>query len=155
MKVILADDSVLMLNRLQEMLSNYPQVEILASLKNGNDILETIKKAKPDLAIIDLRMPGLSGLEVLKAIRKEDRNIGIIILTFFATDNYRLACMLSGADYFFSKVNDFDKVSMVVESLLQEDVLNHKLRCKEMTAIRAGFHQQSNHIDQQQRTKSQ
>ena len=147
MKIVLADDSVLMLDRLQEMLGNYPKVEVVASLKNGNALPETIRQFKPDLAIIDLRMPGLNGLEVLKAVRKEDRNIGIIIFTFFATDNYRLACMLAGADYFFSKVYDFEKVEQVVLSLLQEEVLNHKLRTKEMTAVRAGFHQQTIHTD--------
>ncbi|MFZ4414814.1 MAG: response regulator transcription factor, partial [Bacteroidales bacterium] len=154
-KILLADDSVLMLDKLQEMLSNYPQVEIVASLKNGNAILEAITQFKPDLAVIDLRMPGLNGLEVLKTVRKNDRNIAIIILTFFATDNYRLACMLSGADYFFSKVYDFEKVEQVVMSLLQEEELNQKLRVKEMTAIRTGFHKINNNSDKQMQSKSQ
>ena len=147
MKILLVDNSVLMLNRLQEMLSNYPEVEIVACLKNGNFCPEAIRQYKPDLAIIDLRIPGLKGLEVLKAVRKENRNIGIIIFSFFATANFRLVCMLAGADYFFSKVYDFEKVEQVVQSLLQEEVFTHKLRMKEMTAIRAGFHQQTIQID--------
>ncbi|MFZ4413722.1 MAG: response regulator [Bacteroidales bacterium] len=140
MKILLADDSVLMLDKSQEMLSNYPQLEIVASLKNGNTILKTIREFKPDLAIIDLRMPGLNGIEVLKAVRKENVNITIVIFTFFATDNYRLACILAGADYFFSKVYDFEKVEQLVLSLLQEELINQKLKIKKMMMKRKSYH---------------
>ncbi len=140
MKILLAEDSDLMLNRLQEMLSNYPQLEIVSSLKNGNTILKTIRQFKPDLAIIDLHMPGLNGLDVLKALRNENVNITIIIFTFFATENYRLACILAGADYFFSKVYDFEKVEQLVLSLLQEELLNQKLKIKKMMMKRKSYH---------------
>ncbi|MFZ4413723.1 MAG: response regulator transcription factor [Bacteroidales bacterium] len=155
MKILLADDSDLMLDRLMEMLSKYPQVEVVAALKNGSEILETVKRSKPHLAILDLRMPGLNGLDVLKALRKENLYVRIIILTFFATDNYRLVAKLLGADYFFSKVDDFDQVEQVVLSLLQKEELNQKLRCKEMTVIRTRFHQQYIHIDLHLQSKSQ
>ena len=82
MKVLLADDSDLILERLKEMLSIYEQVEIVASLKNGTETLEALRVLKPDLAIVDIKMPGLSGLEVLNEIRKEDKTIKFIILTF-------------------------------------------------------------------------
>jgi DNA-binding NarL/FixJ family response regulator len=72
MRVLLADDSGLILERLTEMLMMYRKVEIVGSLKNGNDALDSLRTLKPDLAIVDLKMPGLSGLEVINEIRKDN-----------------------------------------------------------------------------------
>lgn len=118
MRVIIADDSVLILQRLQEMLSIYKQVEIVGALKTGIEALEALRIQKPDLAIVDLEMPGLNGIEVLKEIRKSDQALKFIILTFFSTDNYRKMAIRSGADYFFSKGDDFEKVHLVVEKMI-------------------------------------
>jgi DNA-binding NarL/FixJ family response regulator len=117
MRVILADDSALILARLQDALSSYTNVEILGSFKNGTEALDAIKTLRPDLAIIDIKMPGLSGLEVLIEVRKEDRKIKIIIITFYSSDYYEKLARQLGADYFFSKVDDFEKVSEVVAQL--------------------------------------
>jgi DNA-binding NarL/FixJ family response regulator len=118
MRVLLADDSRLMLERLTEMLNMYVNTEIVGSFKNGTDTLEALRTLKPDLAIVDIKMPGLSGLEVVNEIRKEDKKIKIIILTFYSSDYFRNMAINAGADYFFNKVDDFDEVSLVVAGIL-------------------------------------
>ena len=75
MRVLLADDSDLILERLQKMVSMFSQVEIVGLYKNGLETLEALRLLKPDLAIVDIKMPGISGLKVLKEIRKEDKTI--------------------------------------------------------------------------------
>ena len=114
MQVIIADDSVLIRERLQEMLSISGKVEIVGSFDNGTDSLEALRNLKPDLAIVDIKMPGLTGLQVLTEIRKENKTLQFIILTFHASDYYRQMALEAGADYFFSKVDDFEKVAEVV-----------------------------------------
>lgn len=118
MKVLLADDSILILERLQEMLITYKQLEIIGMVKSGTEALEALRVLKPDLAIVDIKMPGLNGIEVLTEIRKEDKTLKFIILTFQATDYYRQMAIESGVDYFFSKVDDFEKISGVVQAML-------------------------------------
>jgi len=120
MKVLLADDSGLILERLQEMLGILDQVEITGSFKNGTDTLAAIRTMKPDLVILDIKMPGLSGLEVLAEVRKEDQMIKFIILTFNSTDDYKQLAIQLGADYFFNKADEFDKVSLVVAGLAEK-----------------------------------
>jgi len=128
MKVIIADDSLYSINCLFEMLAIYKQVEIVGFYKNGPDTLEAIRILKPDLAIIDIKMPGLSGLDVLKEIRKEEQIIKIIILTFFSFDYFRQMAISAGADYFFSKTDDFEKLSLVVAELVgKEELENNSL----------------------------
>ena len=121
MKVLIADDSEMMLEALQEMLSPFSQVEIVAACKNGTDALEAIRSLKPDLAIVDLKMPGLTGIEVLTEIRKENQFTIFIILTLYSTLYYRQLAMEAGADYFFSKADDFDNIAGVVEEMVREE----------------------------------
>lgn len=116
-RVLLADDSDLILERLQQMLRLNPQVEIAGSFKDGIKALEALKRLKPDLAIVDIKMPGLSGLEILHEIRREDSDVKFMILTFYSSDNYRKLAISYGADYFFSKVDDFEKIFPVVNEL--------------------------------------
>ena len=127
MKVLIADDSLYTINCLFEMLAIYKQVEIIGIYKNGTDTLAAIRKLKPDLAIVDIKMPGLSGLEVLKEIRKEEQKIKIIILTFFSFDYFRQMALQAGADYFFSKTDDFEKLSLVVAELVGKEELENNL----------------------------
>lgn len=121
MKVFIADDSILILERLREMLGSYSQVEIVGSCNNGIDALESLRNLKPDLGILDLKMPGLSGLNVLSEIRKENKTIKIIILTLFSSDTYRQMAIQSDADYFFSKADDFEKVALIVAELVKKE----------------------------------
>ena len=118
MKILIADDSQLILDRLQEMLIDFKGVEIVAALKNGLDSLELIKSLNPDLVIIDINMPKLTGLQVLEAIKKENHKAKFIVLTFYASKYFKEKAFSLGADYFFSKVDDFEKVSDVIDNLL-------------------------------------
>ena len=121
MKVLIADDSEMMLEALQEMLSPFSQVEIVAACKNGTDALEAIRSLKPDLAIVDLKMPGLTGIEVLTGIRKENQFTIFIILTLYPTLYYRQLAIKAGVDYFFSKEDDFDNIAGIVEEMVREE----------------------------------
>ena len=118
MRVLLADDSQLILDRMRELFEHYKQIEIVGTTLNGDDTLIALKNLKPDLAIIDLNLPGLSGLDILNEIRNENRPFKIIILTFYSTDYYRKKAMALGADYFFSKVDDIDKLLDVVNEMI-------------------------------------
>jgi DNA-binding NarL/FixJ family response regulator len=121
MRIVIADDSVLILERLQQMLSPIEQLEIVGAFENGTETLEALRTLKPDLAILDIDMPGLSGLQVLSEICKEGKNLKFIILTLYASSYYQELAIHSGADYFFSKVNDFEKVGLLVREMIAND----------------------------------
>jgi DNA-binding NarL/FixJ family response regulator len=121
MRVLLADDSDLILERLHEMLSIYKEVEIVGSFKNGTETLEALRTLKPDLAIVDIKMAGLSGLEVLNEIRKEDKIVKFIILTFYASVYFRDLAIHAGVDYFFSKVDDIEELTQLIKELVEKE----------------------------------
>jgi DNA-binding NarL/FixJ family response regulator len=128
MKVLLADDSELIIERLSELLNMYGQIEIIGSYKNGRDALEGMKTLNPDLATIDLNMPEMNGIDVLTEIRKINKDLKIIILTFYSSARYKDIAIKAGADYFFNKVDDFEEVSMVVAGILWKRGLNQMLK---------------------------
>jgi DNA-binding NarL/FixJ family response regulator len=130
MRVLIADDSDLIRDRLQQMLKKYRQVDIIGSYNNGAQALDALLTMKPDLAIVDYKMPGLSGLEVLKGIRQVDTAVKIIILTFYSSDYYRQLAMQYGADYFISKVDEFEKISLVVEEMMKTSSKEYNLDFK-------------------------
>jgi len=125
MKVLLADDSTFILERLSEMINAYSNLEVVGSFRNGTRALEALRNLNPDLAIIDIKMPGLSGLDILTEIRKENKYMVIVILTFFTIEYYRKQAMKDGADYFFSKTDDFEKLVAVVSELASKEVNNN------------------------------
>jgi DNA-binding NarL/FixJ family response regulator len=121
MRVLLADDSELIRRRLEDILLNYDQVELIGSFSNGSEALKAMRTLQPDLSIVDNMMPGYTGLEVLHEIRKENKTMKFIVLTLYSSGFYRQKAMKEGADYFFSKADDFGKIHLVIEELLEKE----------------------------------
>jgi len=119
MKVLIADDSRLMRERIREAISTFSGVEIVYETETGLQTLAALYKYNPDLAIIDIRMPDKNGLEVMKEFRTKNKTTKIIVLTNYAYDQYKDRAFENGADYFFSKSEDFEKIATVVATLLK------------------------------------
>ncbi len=119
MKVLIADDSRLMRERIRETISIFNSIEIVCETDSGVKTMEQLILHNPDLAIIDIRMPEKNGLEVLKEFRTRNKTTKIIILTNYAYDQYKDRAIENGADYFFSKSEDFDKIAAVVAGMLR------------------------------------
>ncbi len=121
MTVLIADDSRLMRERIRETISIFSEVEIVSETDSGNKTLEDLNIHLPDLAIIDIRMPDRNGLEILKEYRGTNKKTKIIVLTNYAYDQYKNRAFEAGADFFYSKSEDFEKIASVVALLLSNE----------------------------------
>jgi len=119
MKVFIVDDSTVLRERVIEMLSELPGIEIIGHAQNVSDALSAIKKLNPDVVILDIRIPGGSGIDVLQDIKKEKEAPMVIILTNYPYPQYRKKCLGLGADYFFDKSTEFEKVTELFKRLRQ------------------------------------
>jgi len=119
MKVFIVDDSAVLRERVIEMLSELPGIEIIGHAQNVSDALSAIKKLNPDVVILDIRIPGGSGIDVLQDIKKEKDAPMVIILTNYPYPQYRKKCLGLGADYFFDKSTEFEKVTELFKRLRQ------------------------------------
>jgi DNA-binding NarL/FixJ family response regulator len=120
MKVFIADDSPVLRERLEEMLSELSDIEILGYAQDVPETLASIKALQPDVVILDIRMPGGSGIDVLQDIKKADQSPLVVILTNYPYPQYRKKCMSLGADYFFDKSTEFEKVTTLFRQLITE-----------------------------------
>ena len=120
MKVFIADDSQIMRERLIDMLSDLPEIEITGQAQDGFTATDLITKLNPDVVILDIRMPKGSGIDVLKKIKKNNQAPIVIIITNYPYPQYRKKCEGAGADYFFDKASEFEKITEVLMQLIHD-----------------------------------
>lgn len=123
MRVFIADDSGIVRERLSSMLFDLKKVEIVGSAENVESAAQSIQELKPDVVILDIRMRGGSGIDILAEIKKVSRTPLVIILTNYPYPQYRERCMQLGADFFFDKSVEFERVYEVFERLTLESTL--------------------------------
>ena len=80
-RLVVADDHPLILDALQQLFSLEPDFQILACCRNGVETLQALKDCQPDVLILDIRMPGKDGLEVLREMRQEHYTTRVVLLT--------------------------------------------------------------------------
>jgi DNA-binding NarL/FixJ family response regulator len=118
--VLIADDSALVRERLADMIAELEGVELVGQAHDTDTALEAIRRLKPHVMILDIRMPGGSGIQVLEAAKQEMGPPVAIMLTAFAYAQYRRKCLEAGAEYFFDKSSEFECVAETLEGLQRE-----------------------------------
>lgn len=96
-RVFHADDHVLLREGVRALLSTEPQMTLVGEAANGQEVLRQIETLQPDVVLLDLKMPVLSGLEVIKALREAHNPTPILVLTSFADDENVLPAIKAGA----------------------------------------------------------
>jgi DNA-binding NarL/FixJ family response regulator len=117
MRVLIVDDSKIVCEGLQQMLIDIADVEIVGQAHNAKNAIRFISESKPDVVILDIRLPGPSGIDVLKNIRAKKLPIRVIMLTNYPYPQYRKKCEELGADYFFDKVTEIEEIPHLIEEL--------------------------------------
>ncbi|MFA6467848.1 MAG: response regulator transcription factor [Bacteroidota bacterium] len=107
MNILIADDSSLIRSRLIKLISTVPNVSVVAEAEDGEEAVQLIQSHRPDLAILDLRMPKLNGLEVT-AHAKRNMDLKVFIVTNFYDSHSVSSAKSAGADYVFDKSSDMD-----------------------------------------------
>ena len=109
-KVFIADDSIVLRERLLEMLRDIPGVEVLGCAEDGLHAINSIRSLKPDAVVLDIQMPRGTGLDVLKNIKRDRSGPTMVVFTNFPYPQYRKRALEFGADFFFDKTTEFEKL---------------------------------------------
>ena len=118
---LIIDDSPLIRARLEEILSNIDGVENVETAACASEGLEFAGALKPGLVVLDIKMPGVSGLDILYSMKQTRPSPVVIVLTNYPYMSYRLCCMRLGADYFLDKSSEFFKVRDIVMNVLGDE----------------------------------
>lgn len=121
MKIFIADDSRVVVERLAGLLEEVPGARLVGQAGDVPTAVDGIHKMKPDAVILDLHMPGGSGLDVLRAIRTEQPDVFVLICTNFPYAEFREECLTAGANLFLDKSADFEKIPSILRELVQKE----------------------------------
>jgi DNA-binding NarL/FixJ family response regulator len=116
-RVFIADDSQIVQVRLVALLGELAGVEVIGQAGTVPVAIAGIRRLQPDVVLLDIHMPGGSGIDVLQSIKQGPLAPVVIMLTNYPYPAYRERCMRLGADFFFDKSTEFDLVPNVLASL--------------------------------------
>ena len=120
MRVLIADDAEILRTRLTETLSEIRSVEIVGYAESADEVLAAVESLCPDIVILDIRLPGGNGIYALERMKKREECSTVIMFTNFPYLQYRKRCVELGADYFFYKSNEFERLVELVKSLAEQ-----------------------------------
>jgi DNA-binding NarL/FixJ family response regulator len=121
MKVFIVDDSRVVMERLAGLLEEVPGARLVGQAGDVPAAVNGIQKMKPDAVILDLHMPGGSGLDVLRAIRTDHPDLYVVICTNYPYPEYREECLTAGANLFLDKSAEFEKIPSIFRALVQKE----------------------------------
>ena len=127
-KVLIVDDHTVVRDGLTVMLRREKDFTVLGEAKNGLEAVERSRELKPDVILMDLRMPDMNGVEAMHSIRAEDSDVNFIVLTTFDSDEYIFDAIEAGAKGYLLKDASREELFQAVravhrgESLIQPRV---------------------------------
>jgi len=110
MKILIVDDSDIVRKRLMTVFSNLKETENIREARNTQEAIEIFDMMEPALAIVDIQLPGESGIEVLRYIKHKNNKTTVIMYTSYPYSQYRERCFDEGADYFFDKTTESEEL---------------------------------------------
>jgi len=117
-RVVLADDHKLVCAGFRLMLNSLAGIEIVGETGDGREALELIRKHVPDIALLDITMPGLTGIEVASRIKKEVLHTKVIILSMHMNEEYVVRAVQAGIAGYLLKNSDPVELELAIEAAL-------------------------------------
>ena len=134
-KIIIADDHTIVRQGLSHILSFEDDIEVIAEVENGHEAIEKVEALKPDLVLMDLRMPYVTGVEAIRKIREFDTQVKFIILTTFDNEDDIFEGIRSGArgyllkdatpDELIEAIHRVKNGETLINEMMMTKLLNH------------------------------
>jgi len=126
--ILVVDDEEAVLRLFQRILKKKEYAVLMAN--KGKTALELVNKKRPDLVILDLKMPGMNGIEILRRIKRIDENIEVILITGYGTMKTAKMAMRLGAYDYITKPFDINYIRALIEDAISpaSDSLAQKVR---------------------------
>jgi two-component system invasion response regulator UvrY len=117
MKILIADDHSVVREGLKQILKNLKVSSLVIEAKDGHEALKKIKLGEFDFVILDISMPGLSGLDILKALKLENRKVNVLILSVHPEGQYAVRALKLGAAGYLSKNSAPEELALAIKKI--------------------------------------
>jgi len=118
LKIVLADDHTILREGLRALLTSDPDFEVVGEARDGREAVRCVEKLGPDLLLMDLSMPRMSGMDAIREIKKRYPATRIIALTVHKTEEYLLTTLQAGADGYVLKDATHDELVMAIKNVM-------------------------------------
>lgn len=130
-RVLLADDHVVVRAGIRQFLEQDPEIQIVSEASNGLEAVDLIDQFNPDVTVLDIQMPKMSGIDVTRWIRARNLPIGILVLTAYDEEPYVQAVLRAGANGYVLKTAEPQEIIDAVKDVFQgKSVLDSALTQK-------------------------
>src|SRR6185503_12805485 len=109
-KVLIADDHVFYREGVRALLNNSPEITVIGEASNGDEVVAKAAELEPAVILMDLKMPGMNGIEATRKIIGTQSNIGVLVITMFDDDDSVFAALRAGARGYLLKDADKDEL---------------------------------------------
>lgn len=116
-RVLLADDHVVVRAGIRQFLEQSADIQVVAEASNGQEACEQLEQIKPDVAVLDIQMPLMSGIEVTRWIRSKRLSIGVLVLTAYDDEPYVQAVLQAGANGYVLKTAEPQEIVQSVRDV--------------------------------------
>jgi DNA-binding NarL/FixJ family response regulator len=120
-KVLIADDHTLVRDGIRSMLNLVADVEVIGEAVNGREAVEMTKQLAPDVVLMDLAMPIMSGLDATRRIRREFPGTKVLALTQYDDNEYVIPVIEAGASGFVTKMAAFSELTSAIQAVYHGD----------------------------------
>jgi DNA-binding NarL/FixJ family response regulator len=128
-RILVADDHPLLRNGLKQILTQEPDLTVAGEAEDSEQVMASVERGEWDLVILDITMPGRSGLDVLRDIRRMRPELPVLVLSMHAEDQFAVRAIKAGANGYVSKDNAPTEV--VREKICEPDAGGNSRECFE------------------------
>lgn len=135
-RVLLADDHQVVRRGIRDFLVESGNIIVVAEAENGDQAVALIEEHQPDVAVLDIQMPGRSGIDVVRWVRSKNLPVGLLLLTAYDDDPYVVAAVEAGVNGYVLKTADSEEIIQAVHAVHQgKSVLDPGIVQKLMSAV--------------------
>jgi DNA-binding NarL/FixJ family response regulator len=116
---VLADDHAIVRAGLKQLINDLGDVEVVGEASNGSEVLESVRTLEFDVLVLDITMPGRSGIELIKLVKAERPELRVLVLTMHSEDQYAVRAVRAGASGYLTKQAATEELAAAIRRIAE------------------------------------
>lgn len=117
-RVIVVEDQTILRDLICRLLESYPEIEIIDALGDGQEALETIEAKEPDLLVLDIMLPNLNGVELVRGLKRMERKPAVLVFSAFPSKSMVRKLLEAGIEGFVEKDASLSELEIAIEKIV-------------------------------------